>query len=656
MPSFVEIAVFRPLEGTFTYILEDSSPRLGSIVDIPFGRGKSRGVILGKADGNLDKDIKIKSVSFVYPSAFDLPVDLIELGKWMADYYVCPLGEVLSALTPPLLKREPAVLESKTECLRAGLELHPGQLEAHRQIQKADKRRPIYLHGITGSGKTELFMREIEECLAGGKSCIYLVPEITLTHETRKKLEARFSPILVFHSGMSPKERRESWLKSKSRGPHLVVGARSSLFAPVSDLGLIVVDEEHDPSYKQDSTPRYHGRDVSVVRAMKSKAAILLGSATPSMESFSNAQKGKYTLVSLRKRISPHPMPEVHVVDLTQEREKLKRKGAVLLSSRLIDSVRKTVSDGRQAILFLNRRGFSTAIICASCGEKLECPDCSVAYTYYKRAHLAICHHCGREQDPPRQCPRCSADALMYRGTGTERMEEMVERCFQDLRIVRVDGSKDAEEDGAEKLARFMKGDADLLLGTQMISKGLDSPNIRLSAALNADLGLAMPDFRAAERVFQLLTQLAGRSGRGGEAGECIIQTSRPKHYAIRHCLTHDYVSFFEEELQIRQDFSYPPFVQMARIVASCNSEEKLKEGMIQVASLLRDCADSLSVTLMGPAPAPLQKIKKRFRIHLIMKCPSPSRMTAFLREAMKVLRQYKHFDSYLDRDPQNMM
>jgi primosomal protein N' (replication factor Y) len=390
------------------------------------------------------------------------------------------------------------------------------------------------------------------------------------------------------------------------------------------------------------------------VRAKQCGAGIILGSATPALESYANAKAGKYALVEMKERISQRPLPKVHIVDMQEERREMKRFGSILLSRQAQQMAKMALFKGQQVIFFLNRRGFSTAAICPGCGEKMECPQCDVALTHYRKSARMICHHCDWSDAVPECCPKCGHAPMMFKGTGTEKIHDHLKEVFPGKHIIRIDGSVDGEKDIQEQLAKFMEGEGDILLGTQIISKGLDSPNITLSVALNADLGLNLPDFRAAERDFQLLTQLAGRVGRGELIGECIFQTHEPDHYAIRHGITQDYEAFYQEESGFRQQLQYPPFSRMARWVFQHGKEEVLSQTLGKLAKSWHDLARQEGVLLLGPVPAPLSKIKAKFRWHCIAKSPQAHKLSRFLQLSTDLLLKLKSIDWTLDRDPQN--
>lgn len=659
MPQIISIAVFKPLRNSFDYLVPMGvGVSEGDLVEVPFGKTVCKGVCLKKPIELTHKPkYQLKEILYVYPVDYRIPKDLMRLGHWLKDYYLTSIGEVfqtLSCSSPIKRVKESTIL--KSEIAESGPVLKQLQRDALKSIEAIDHCHPILLHGVTGSGKTEVYLRLIEKTLKKQRSCIYLLPEITLTRETMRKLYSRFSNILLFHSGMTAKERREAWLQSRQEGPYLIIGARSALFSPVQHLGLIIVDEEHDGSYKQDSHPRYHARDVAVVRAKQCSAMIVLGSATPSLESYQNALKGKYTLVQMLERVSAQKLPKVHVVNIVEEKRELRRAGHLHFSRQLISSAKRVLLRGKKVIFFLNRRGYSTIAFCPACGIKIECPQCSVSLTYYRSKEQLRCHHCDYQMNVPKKCPSCEHPQMVFKGTGTEKIHDLVEKTFPQYEIVRIDGTVDHQKNVQEKLAEFMSGKGDILLGTQMISKGLDSDQIQLSAALNADLGLSIPDFRSAERDFQLLTQLAGRSGRGEESGECIFQTYEPEHYAIRHAVNQNYEAFYNEEIVYRRQLGYPPYQRLARFVFSSSQERKIAESMRQYMPILRREAESLTISLLGPSPAPLQRVKNQYRWHLIAKSGSAVKMTTFLEWALSNLEQVKGIRVTLDRDPQNMM
>ena len=480
--------------------------------------------------------------------------------------------------------------------------------------------KPILLHGVTGSGKTEIYLQAIHRVLERGKTAIMLVPEISLTPQTVERFKSRFAAtqheVAVLHSHLSEGERHDEWHKIRDGRARIVIGARSAVFAPCANLGLIVVDEEHENTYKQEETPRYHGRDVAVLRASMEKCAIVLGSATPSLESYHNAQLGKYELLRMTLRVDDKKMPFIRVMDLRMES---KNKGSIL-SERLITAIHDRLAKREQTILFLNRRGFSTSLICVSCGHVCECPNCSVALTFHRGAARIVCHICGYQAVAPAKCPECKDPGIKYSGTGTEKVEDVVGKLFPKAVVKRMDADVMQRRDAfRETLTAFRTGRIDILVGTQMIAKGLHFPNVTLVGIINADLALHMPDFRAGERTFQLLTQVAGRAGRGDVEGEVFVQSYTPFSPSIQFARHHDFDGFWEQEIEFRRQWDYPPFSHMVLIVIRSAHQAR---GSFSAETLHRRLKEVLpkNVTLSDPAPAPLEKSHGSYRFHLMLR------------------------------------
>jgi primosomal protein N' (replication factor Y) len=449
--------------------------------------------------------------------------------------------------------------------------LNPAQQEAFeavRAVLQAKQFNTFLLHGITGSGKTEVYLSAIEATLAAGRSSLMLVPEIALTPAVAGQFFARFGDqVAILHSAFTDTERSEQWRRIRSGAAGVVVGTRSGVFAPVRNLGLIVVDEEHDQSYKQEETPRYNGRDVAIVRAQAARACVVLGSATPSLESRYNAERGKYTLLELPTRVEERPMPHVELIDMRTEF--LETRKQATFSRRLLEAVAHRVDNGEQTIILLNRRGFSSFVACRSCGERVQCMNCSVTLTFHRRDRRLLCHYCNYAERVPTHCPKCQSEHIYFIGVGSEKVEEELHREFPKARIARLDrDTATAKRQYEAILQGFREASYDILVGTQMIAKGHDIPNVTLVGVVSADVGLGLPDFRAAERTFQLLTQVAGRAGRGSLPGIVLIQTINPDHYAVRMAAAQDYQTFYEKELQFRRMMHYPPFSAMANILA----------------------------------------------------------------------------------------
>ncbi|HQK92870.1 MAG TPA: primosomal protein N' [Armatimonadota bacterium] len=507
----------------------------------------------------------------------------------------------------------------------ANATLSPGQQEALGAILEgisSGTHGTVLLHGITGSGKTEVYLRAIEQVVAGGRTAITLVPEISLTPQTQALFSRRFpDATAVLHSGLSSGERLDEWYRIRRGEVSVVLGARSAIFAPIENLGLLVIDEEHETSYKQDRAPRYHAREVARRRAERAGAVLVLGSATPSLETTYEANQGRCRRVVLPERVGGGTLPTVDIVDMRQEKADQRR---TMLGSRLVEEIGARLERGEQTILFLNRRGYSPFIMCRQCGHAWRCPECDVSLTFHMEEKVLRCHHCDWSAAAPTECDQCGSIHVAFFGTGTERVEQEVSELFPQARLLRMDRdtvtSKGAH---ARILAQFARGDADILMGTQMIAKGLDFPEVTLVGVVLADTGLGFPDFRAAEHTFQLLSQVSGRSGRGAKAGRVLIQTFRPDHYAVVCAAQHDYDGFAERELRSREPFGYPPFRRLANLVTSDDAEARAEADATACAEAFENVARSAeSVTVLGPAPAPLRRLRGRFRWHVEVLAP----------------------------------
>ncbi|HUG41780.1 MAG TPA: primosomal protein N' [Longimicrobiales bacterium] len=506
------------------------------------------------------------------------------------------------------------------------------------------------LHGVTGSGKTRVYIELLRQVLDDGRGAIVLVPEIALTPQTVARFRARFGDdVAVLHSALSDGERYDAWRRLRDGERRVAVGARSAIFAPVRDLGAIVVDEEHEGSYKQGEAPRYHAREVAIVRARLSGAVCLLGSATPSLESWANVRRGKFALLELPVRVEGRALPAVRVVDLRRRSEagsagprgaEPAARGAGravrVLSEPLEVAMGERLERGEQTILLLNRRGYASFVQCRDCGHVWQCGRCNVSLTYHRTRRRLICHYCFHEEAPPTRCTECRSELLSFRGLGTEQVERIVAETFPAARIARMDvDTTSGKWAHHEILGRVERREVDILLGTQMIAKGLDFPGVTLVGVINADVGMNLPDFRAGERTFQLLTQVAGRAGRGGRAGEVLIQTALPGHYAIRSALAHDYLGFAERELEERREPAYPPHTRMANIVVSGTDEPGVQESAEGLAAWTRATVRDQgldAVALLGPAPCAIDRIRDRWRWHLLLRSRSSRQLGALCR------------------------
>ncbi len=491
----------------------------------------------------------------------------------------------------------------------------------------------VLLHGITASGKTEIYLRLIARCLEGGRAALMLVPEIALTPSVEAQFLARFgATVAVLHSGLSESERHHEWQRARTGEARVILGTRSAVFAPVANLGVIIVDEEHDASYKQQETPRYHGRDVAVVRARLERALIVLGSATPSLESASNAREGKYHLLKLEERIGGRSLANVEIVDMREEfRQTLSN---VPISRRLQEEIHAQLRSGAQTMILLNRRGYAWFLLCRSCGESQHCVNCSIALTYHRREHRQICHYCGYSTPVPAKCPNCGSEHLHYVGEGTEKLEAKFAELFPAARVARLDRDVASRpEHFAKILSDFRSGKINILVGTQMIAKGHDFPGVTLVGVVSVDAGLGLPDFRSAERTFQLLTQAAGRAGRGDAPGRVLVQTFYPDHYAVRMAAEQNYDAFFAKEMRFRRVMHYPPVTALANVVAQDVTLERAARVAQVVGRFLQSLGgDSRVLRILGPSPAPLARIKGRHRIQFLLKSESRSRLNGILR------------------------
>ena len=520
------------------------------------------------------------------------------------------------------------------------------------------------LKGVTGSGKTVVYLRLIAGALERGKTAIVLVPEISLTPQTVQRFRAAFGDdVAVLHSALSAGERYDAWRSLRAGERRVVIGTRSAIFAPVPDPGVIILDEEHDGSYKQSDTPRYHARALAAVRGREEGALVLLGSATPSLESWQNAVAGRYALLELPERATPHALPAVEMVDLRAVRARAIEAGETpktIVSPRLREAVRARLERGEQSILLLNRRGYSTFLQCPACGNVWSCRSCNVSLTYHRARARLVCHHCAREEPVPGRCDACGELEVQFTSIGTEQVERHVGELFPAARILRMDvdttGGKGAHGRLLEKVRR---GEVDILLGTQMIAKGLDFPGVTLVGVINADVGLNLPDFRAAERTFQLLAQVAGRAGRGGVAGEVLVQTARPQHPALRAALRHDYEAFAESELADRELPGYPPHRRLVNLVVSGSTEERVAEAAEGTAAMARhivDQHDLADIEVVGPAPCPIDRIRGRWRWHLLLKSRQPRDLGALLRYLARHHAQPGGMRLEIDRDPEALL
>jgi len=506
---------------------------------------------------------------------------------------------------------------SRTQSLQLTDEQHVA-LNAIVGSMEEQTAKTFLLHGVTGSGKTEIYLQAIQKVLDEGKEAIMLVPEISLTPQMTERFRSRFGEMVaVMHSGLSVGEKYDEWRKIQQGKVSVVVGARSAIFAPFTNIGLIILDEEHESTYKQEDSPRYHARDVAIWRSEFYKCPVILGSATPALESFARAKKGVYSLLSLKQRALHQPLPTVFIADM---REELQKGNRSMFSEQLIDAIRVRLEKKEQMVMFLNRRGYSSFVLCRDCGTVVQCPNCDISLTYHRTTEKLKCHYCGYEERVPQICPQCQSEHIRYFGTGTQKVEEEIYKLFPEARVLRMDVDTTKQKGAHEEILQaFGEGQADILLGTQMIAKGLDFPNITLVGVLSADTSLHLPDYRAAERTFQLLTQVSGRAGRHEKHGEVIIQSYTPEHYAIELAKIQDYEPFYEREMFLRRRSGYPPYYFVALVQISHEDVMMAAEYAGRAADWLRENLSN-QVAIIGPTTASISRLQNRYRYQCLIK------------------------------------
>ncbi|MCU0705429.1 MAG: primosomal protein N' [Fimbriiglobus sp.] len=564
-----------------------------------------------------------------------------------------------------------AVIEGSTEgdgeepapghCVTGSIALNADQTRVWEPVSAAVAAggfHPFLLHGVTGSGKTEVYLRAIEQVVAQGKEAIVLVPEISLTPQTMERFRGRCGRVAVLHSNLTDAERATYWRHVAAGHVNVVVGARSAVFAPTRKLGLIVIDEEHENSFKQESTPRYHARDVAVMRAQLANVPILLGSATPSLESWRAANAAEYDLLSLPNRVENRPMPEVQLVDMRHEPKQPGQYRAI--GQTLERGIREAVKAGGQVILLLNRRGFSTHVHCPDCGHVAQCQHCDLSLTFHRSKAALVCHYCGWETLPMTQCPKCNHTAIRYQGMGTEKLHAELEKLFPQYVVQRMDSDTMTKSGSHQRVFdAFKAGLIHILLGTQMIAKGLDFPNVTLVGVINADVGLHLPDFRAAERTFQILAQVAGRAGRGEKGGRVMVQTHTPEHPCIALAAKHDFGGFAKLELGFRKEHQYPPYQKLARLIVRSESEDAAAAFADQLAGAFKAATTRVKsggIRVLGPAECPVFKLHDYYRFHFQLQSESSGTLHQVLREVLAVSKPPNGVEFQVDVDPFSMM
>ena len=704
---YASVAVPVPIRRLLTYRVPPklgAALRAGSRVRVPLGRRRVIGTVVEWPAGAPDPGLEVRDVEARLADDPGLDPELLDLTRFVADYYLCSWGEAIDAALPPgagpppsrtfvrrasgaggptlptravarrhVLERLPEdgaevpldtlgprarpvvrVLEKlglvevverrgSPELPRAAeppeprLAPTPGQAAALERLEPVVRRGgyfPFLLFGSTGSGKTEVYLRCAETALESGRSALFLVPEIGLTPLLVEKLMRRFAgKVAVLHSALGSRERRDAWWRVRQGEARFVLGTRSAVFAPLRDLGLVIVDEEQDPSYKQDEVPRYSGRDLAVVRASRAAATLVLGSATPSLESFHHARSGRYTLLRLGGRIADRPLPSVRIVDMREEFIELRE--ARPLSRALTESLRRCVERGEQALVLRNRRGWAAALFCPACGERVSCARCSIALTWHRSEARLRCHTCDFETTRPTVCPHCASETLHLLGEGSERIEDEIRAALPEARVERMDRDTVRRRGAHEAvLRRFASGEIDVLVGTQMIAKGHDFPRVTVVGVISADQALGLPDFRAAERTFQLLTQVSGRAGRGTRPGEVVVQAFDPGHPVLREAADQDFEAFYEREIRYRRALRYPPLTAVVEILVLDKDELRAREWAQSVAGALREEGRG-RLLLSGPGPAPIERVRGRYRQQILVRSAGRRRLVGAVERAL---------------------
>ncbi len=657
-----EVAVGLPIDKTFHYLVPpplEARITAGKRVWVPFGAKRIVGYVVGTSSTSSIADIK--PVETVIDDYAVLPDEILKLTKWMSDYYLCPLGEVIETCLPLTIrkgktevaqrKHAPEVNYEQTRHLELTAQQNAGIGPILEDIDKA-RHNCYLLFGITGSGKTEIYLQAIDLALKKNKACICLIPEIALTPQTTERFKSRFGDeVSVIHSRLSEGVRFKEWQKALKGQCRVVIGPRSAIFSPVKDLGLIIMDEEHETSYKQEDSPRYHARDVAVKRAQIAGAVLVMGSATPSMESYYNALNGQYKMLRLTERILKRELPKVRIVDM--RKEIVHQKHVAVFSILLQDKIRAALTTKKQIILFLNRRGFSTHIDCKRCGFVMECKRCKSVLVYHSDLDRLVCHYCNRKFDVPKLCPSCEGAYMKFFGIGTQKVESELYRLYPGARIARMDTDATSRKGSHERILNdFKNGLIDILIGTQMITKGLDFPLVTLVGVISADTSLNLPDFRASERTFDLLTQVAGRAGRGSEVSEVIIQTYTPSSYAVSLASRHDYEGFYENEIVSRKALGFPPYYKIIKFTFRAAKEEKASSAASEFAERAKSVK---GIKVMGPAPSPMIKVRGQFRWNVFLKFKAHKTFSLQLRAIVAEFKKGKGAFLVVDVDPINM-
>ena len=654
MIRYAQVVVPVPLKADFTYSFDSEKMELvpGVRVIVPFGtrRKTIQGYVISVSDKKPEGNFEIKSVTRVIDKEPLFDRSDYDLALWMEKFYFSSRGEIMDTMIPGG-KKDTAfgALDADEAMPRPDVVLSEEQENAVRTVMETDNRM-FYLFGVTGSGKTEVFLRCAEQVINQGGQVIYLVPEITLTHQLALQVTKRFkNNVAILHSGMTDSQRIAQWRKIKRSEVSLVIGARSAVFAPFKNLKMIIIDEEHENSYKSGNAPRYHARQVAQKRILDCNGKLLMGSATPSLEAWQLMKDpSKMVRIDLRHRVGGGSMPKVEIADMTKEEG--------IFSSLLQEKMLRTLAEGRQVILFLNRRGYSYYFHCRSCGYELKCPHCDVAMTYHKRRNILQCHYCGHSQKPVSVCPECGSMDVMYSGFGTEQVEHEIQRLFPLYRVARLDTDTVSKDRSAiqKTLDEFRAGNIHILLGTQMVAKGLNFPNVKLVGIIMADSGLLIPDFRAEERTFDLLVQVSGRSGRSDSEGEVIVQTRMKDNPAISFAARGEVERFFDQELSIRKETNFPPFSRMVNIVVHSSNASAARAFADMLAQRLRSVVKKTQV--YGANECPIEKIRENYRFQILLRSSYPVDMLNCIAKVTSDLKVPSNVAFDIDVDPVELM
>jgi len=652
---FAEVVFNRPIEP-YTYKIPDNIKKIstGMRVLVNLKHSNAMGIVSRLIE---ECDIPdIKPILKVLDIEHVLNEDLVDVAYWMSSYYICSLGEAMWTIIPKGYKKSETNVKGYDSSFKKNQEIVLTEEQKkvfsvlHESIDR-DENKYFLLHGVTASGKTEIYLRIIDEIVKRGKGAILLVPEISLTPQTVSYFSKRMGENLaILHSKLTKSEKINEWYRILSGNKRIVIGARSAIFAPLKDIGVIIVDEEHETSYKSGEKPRYNAKRVAVYRAKKHNAILLFGSATPSIETYHLAKVKKFTLLKLPNRVLNQKLPKTHISDLR------KVKGKICITKPLLSAIERRLKLQEQVILFLNRRGFSPFVNCENCGYIFKCRHCDITLTYHKKDRCMICHYCGYSITPPDICPNCKDTKISYSSFGTEKIESVLNDYFPGAVIVRMDTDTIKKRMEFSKiLSAFSKKEIDILVGTQIVTKGLHFPGVTLVGVLNADIPLNFPDFRSAERTFNLITQVSGRAGRSKKEGEVIIQTFNPAHYAIQSSKNQDYEEFFSREIKYREALIYPPFCRIIRLVFRGSKPTTLFKNADFAISFIKERTDNY-ISILGPAFCPISRIKKNYRVHVIIKLKGVGLFNSTLRELSIIFKRKYGLYLEIDVDPVSML